>query len=881
MKKLKVTNGVYWVEIPEADLFILCGCPADSVKHLMKTGHVVDGEKNGVSAQTGPNAILLSDTTMQHGSFSNLAEFPVLQMLYLQGMILPGHPNNTGRKPMLIGLEDQVRSQSDYIYRGTYGLASLAEIMETGVAENLARDMLRIKRWFAFDNIRRTEDLLDLRVVDAPAVELRDRAFVRRRGFNRYEFIYKGDSATVDLNLAETEDYPPTYRLEQKRVARQHFSVIHVGEGDGWDVTRPCMGSIICFQGRTYLVDAGPGIHHSLAALGISGNEIAGIFHTHGHDDHFAGLTSLARTDRRIPYFAVAPVRASVVKKYAALTGRVEDTFYNYFEPRDLMLETWNRLEGGLEVMPVFSPHPVETTVFFFRVQDGATYRSYAHLADISAFEVLRKMATDDPGRNGISRQFYDAVTAKLLVPVDVKKIDVGGGLIHGMAEDFAHDSSGKRLLSHTSSPLTEEQKKVGVAASFGQEDVLIEAQYDALRLEAQRILLSYFPGLAMRDAQTIAAFPLLHFAPGTIMQTPDIPVANVLLLVSGIVHSGESREGPHATLAAGSLLGEMAALHDQSSSGMCWAASHVAALRIPREAWIDLLKRRGLMESLQEARARREFLMSTWLFGELASFPLQNRIASLMERRVIKEDTVLRPAGHPEIILLADGLLMIFLGKIPIENATPGDFFGEESILRGTRELPPGWEERFARQATKGESAVSLFEARALLDSTLYAIPAKALDDIPIIQWKLMETYERRLKNFRSEVRFEWNEAYSIGVKQLDVQHKEMFKILDGISAMAEGREPGDGAAGMVDRFISLARSHLQYEETLLSREPAAGFETVVRGNEEFLRKLEGVRKYLEKAPADALQTTIAFLKDWAIDHSLVENRRLKSSLS
>ncbi len=883
MKKVKVTNGVYWVEIPEVDLFILCGCPADSVKHLMKAGHIVDREKNGVPAQTGPNAILLSDTTMQHGSFSNLAEFPVLQMLYLQGMILPNHPNNTGRKPMLIGLEDQVRSQSDYIYRGTYGLASLAEIMETGVPEDLARDMLRIKRWFAFDNIRRTEDLLDLRIVDAPAVELRERAFVRRRGFNRYEFIYKGSSVTVDLNLAETEDYLPTYQLEQKRVQREHFSIIHVGEGDGWDVTRPCMGSIVCFQGRTYLIDAGPGIQHSLAALGISGNEVAGIFQTHGHDDHFAGLTSLARADRRVPYFAVPPVRASVVKKYAALTGRAEDTFFHYFEPRDLMLESWNRLEGGLEVLPVFSPHPVETTVFFFRVQHGTTHSSYAHLADISAFEVLRKMVTDDVKKNGISRQFYDACTAKLLAPVDVKKIDIGGGLIHGKAEDFAADSSRKRLLSHTSSPLTEEQKKIGMTALFGQEDVLIQAQYEALRLEAQRIILSYFPGLAMRDAQTLAAFPLMHFAPGTIMQTPDIPVANVLLLVSGIVNRGESRDGPHAVLSAGSLLGELEALHDQSTSGICWAASHVAALRIPRDAWLDLIRRRGLMESLQETRARREFLQSTWLFGEVASFPLQNRIAGLMERRVVKEDTVLRPEGHAELLLLADGLLTIFLGKIPIENATPGDFFGEESILRGARELPRGWEERFAsqRQRGKGNKAVDLFEARALLDSTLYAIPAKALDDIPIVQWKLMETYERRLKSFRSEVRFEWNDSYGIGIQRLDVQHKEMFQILDGISAMAEGREPGDGAAGMVDKFISLARAHLQYEETLLSREPASGFEAVVRGNEEFLRKLEGVRKYLEKAPADALQTTIAFLKDWAIDHSLVENRRMKSSLS
>ena len=259
MKKVKVTNGVFWVEIPEADLFILCGCPADSVKHLMKTGHIVDRAKNGFPAQTGPNAILLSDTTMQHGSFSNLAEFPVLQMLYLQGMILPNHPNNTGRKPMLIGLEDQVRSQSNYIYRGTYGLASLAEIMATGSPEDLARDMLRIKRWFAFDNIRRTEDLMDLRIVDTPAVELRDTCFVRRRGFNRYEFIHKGNAVTVDLNLADAEEYPSTYQLEQKPARREHFSVIHIGEGDGWDVTRPCMGSIVCFQGRTTSIDAGPG----------------------------------------------------------------------------------------------------------------------------------------------------------------------------------------------------------------------------------------------------------------------------------------------------------------------------------------------------------------------------------------------------------------------------------------------------------------------------------------------------------------------------------------------------------------------------------------------------------------------------------------------
>ena len=41
------------------------------------------------------------------------AEFPVLQMLYKQGMLVPGHPNNTGAKPLLIGARAQVDAQHE------------------------------------------------------------------------------------------------------------------------------------------------------------------------------------------------------------------------------------------------------------------------------------------------------------------------------------------------------------------------------------------------------------------------------------------------------------------------------------------------------------------------------------------------------------------------------------------------------------------------------------------------------------------------------------------------------------------------------------------------------------------------------------------------
>src|SRR4030042_3996187 len=113
---VEVTNGVDWVSIPSADCHILCGCPADVVKHLIRMGLIVQTEQKGVVFETGPNCILLSDLPIQNGHFANLAEFPVLQMLYRQGMILPGHPNNTGLKPLIIGKKGQIKAKLEYIY---------------------------------------------------------------------------------------------------------------------------------------------------------------------------------------------------------------------------------------------------------------------------------------------------------------------------------------------------------------------------------------------------------------------------------------------------------------------------------------------------------------------------------------------------------------------------------------------------------------------------------------------------------------------------------------------------------------------------------------------------------------------------------------------
>jgi hemerythrin-like metal-binding protein len=440
------------------------------VKFLAKSGVIRPIERDGVRFESGPNAILLSELPVQGGRFCNLGEFPVLQMLYRQGMILPRHPNNTGLRPMIVGLREQVVAQSRYVYLGNYGLTTRGELAEASLDARSADEHLRMKLKFAFGAFRKTEEFLDLRIIDADAIELRNGAFVRRLGVNRYEFIHGGESAEVDLNLPPGAHYGAPYALPGRQARREAFSVVHLGEGDGWDVGRPCMGSLVMYHGEPYLVDAGPNIEESLAAVGVGIGEIAGIFHTHAHDDHFVGLTALLRAERRVRYYAVPCVRLSVARKLAAVSGIAESDLDCYFDVRDLQEGRWNNLDG-LEVFPSNSPHPVENTTFRFRVRDADRRRSYAHLADLASFSVLDGMVTEDTAAPGISREYAERAKTAWLEPADVKKIDAGGGLIHGAAEDFAADGSGLLLISHTSAPAA---PPVGRVAAFGEESVLV-----------------------------------------------------------------------------------------------------------------------------------------------------------------------------------------------------------------------------------------------------------------------------------------------------------------------------------------------------------------------------------------------------------------------
>jgi hemerythrin len=729
--KTKVTTGVIWVEVPEAGMSILCGCPEDAVKHLMQRGFIETTEKDGVQFETGPNAILLSDLPIQNGAFCNLSEFPVLQMLYRQGMLLPNHPNNTGMRPLLLGSEGQVKAQMQYIYRGNYGLISKAEIMAAGMSAESAELIMDMKSKFAFGNIRATEELLDSHIVDAAPREIRNGVMICRIGTNIFEFTYEDEIIIVDLNLPQGQKYRSPYPLGFQNISREYFAVIHSGQGDGWDVNRPSMSSILVYQGKIYLIDAGPNVEYSLTALGIGINEIEGIFHTHCHDDHFSGLTTLMRADHRIKYFATPVVRASVFKKLAALMSKDESLISSYFDVFDLDFDTWNDIEG-LEVRPFLSPHPVETSVLSFRTFWEGRYLTYSHLADIASFKVMRDMIDAVPAENSFDQSRFEAVRQEYLAKVDLKKIDVGGGMIHGAAEDLLEDTSDKIILSHQSEALTSSQKEIGSSAPFGMADVLIADQSDNMRRIAFEFLRANFPDIEKHHFRTMLNNQIVEFMPGTIILKKRQVNDDIFLILTGNVEQINSEESYYNAISAGGMVGEYSGIHGFQSLYTYRTIGYVIALRLPSKSFSEFIGRTNLGARIEKMHEYREFLNRTWLFGGSISPAVQNRVADQMIRHGYRgANEQVKASQARSIFIVAGGTCQRLVNGQVEQTLIIGDFFGEETIL---------FDKDLTDEYRSGEGA------------KLFEVPAEAISNIPAVMWKLLEQHEKKTNVIAAE---------------------------------------------------------------------------------------------------------------------------------
>jgi hypothetical protein len=173
-----------------------------------------------------------------------------------------------------------------------------------------------------------------------------------------------------------------------------------------------------------------------------------------------------------------------------------------------------------------------------------------------------------------------------------------------------------------------------------------------------------------------------------------------------------------------------------------------------------------GLGEGMEGRIANLQFLSRCPVFSGVHSEGVRNRIARAMEKHPLKGGATAFCSGEPGILLLASGKITLTCGGHLIESVSVGGFWGEELVV---------------------STAPVLCEAHAEGDCEYSFVSGAILADILVVQWRLLETFERRMKIFQAGFSFDWLEFFSVGVQEMDEQHKRIFAMVDRLSGLTE----------------------------------------------------------------------------------------------
>jgi len=117
----------------------------------------------------------------------------------------------------------------------------------------------------------------------------------------------------------------------------------------------------------------------------------------------------------------------------------------------------------------------------------------------------------------------------------------------------------------------------------------------------------------------------------------------------------------------------------------------------------------------------------------------------------------------------------------------------------------------------------------------------------------------------------FKWDEEYSVGIQVIDVQHKELFKLLNKLlEAMKQGHA-SSVTSEIILELEKYAVLHFQKEEFFFHRFSFSGTEEHIREHQLFIQKVTSLKADLKSGKVIMSFELLNFLKEW-IDHHILK---------
>jgi len=113
----------------------------------------------------------------------------------------------------------------------------------------------------------------------------------------------------------------------------------------------------------------------------------------------------------------------------------------------------------------------------------------------------------------------------------------------------------------------------------------------------------------------------------------------------------------------------------------------------------------------------------------------------------------------------------------------------------------------------------------------------------------------------------FKWDEKYSVGVEEIDLQHQKLFDIINQMLGYM-GKATKEELRTQLNEMIDYTSFHFQAEQKYLEKHP--NFQAHLEEHNIFLKKNDSISKSIEETDQDVSLEIVNFLLKWLKNHIL-----------
>jgi hemerythrin len=117
-----------------------------------------------------------------------------------------------------------------------------------------------------------------------------------------------------------------------------------------------------------------------------------------------------------------------------------------------------------------------------------------------------------------------------------------------------------------------------------------------------------------------------------------------------------------------------------------------------------------------------------------------------------------------------------------------------------------------------------------------------------------------------------EWNQKYSMEIGEIDTQHKQLFSIINRLSARRKLNPDLQDVVHVLEELSDYAKEHFKMEECLMQKTGYTAYVSHNLDHRRFIERIKEFKKMLNGGNIVILTSKLAeFLKNWILDHLIL----------